>query len=149
MYSASAQSTVRVLVMSARPRRIRERPAGMNSQPERCRGLATPAGGCICTQCTPSHRAGPWQITGNPMPGSPPLAPPLHEQAWAHHPPTTNVPPFGKKEQASLSEHLPHADTVCTESGTFLIGHLPQNGADCAHSPDEETEAQKRKLIHA
>lgn len=44
MYSASAQSTVLFLVMSSRPRRIRERPEGGKGQAEGCRGLATPSG---------------------------------------------------------------------------------------------------------
>lgn len=42
MYSARAQSTIRFLVMSARPRRMRERPVGGEGQPEGPRGLATP-----------------------------------------------------------------------------------------------------------
>lgn len=60
----------------------------------------------------------------------------------------TNLPPFGKKEQPSVSERLPRADTMCTEPGTFLIGHPPQSAADCPQSPDEDTGAQKRELIY-
>jgi hypothetical protein len=43
MYSAKAQSTVRFLVMSARPRRMRESPAG-GRRPEGLKSLATGLG---------------------------------------------------------------------------------------------------------
>lgn len=124
MYSASAQSTVLFLVMSARPRRIRERPGGGKGQPEGCRSLATspgtavvpgPHARCVHIHCVPSPQAR--GLAGRRGPSSSPTTP-ANVLGWprvcSHC-----LCPCGR-EEVPLAERQPRARATHAEQGTLL-----------------------------
>lgn len=133
MYSASAQSTSRFLVMSARPHKIRERPTGGKGQPQVARtGPSCPKqpepkgpGPGVCTQCTRLPLSRPWQ-------GPPPAQPSSQYSGRASFPWKEQIPVGGRWHCAHLHawsgvRPTPRVDcpNLRMETGAVEGSHFP------------------------